>query len=154
MERRTWRRRVPPVQKLRVTEAAPQATPSKLGRVAFSALRISSAVAGIVGLAIAVLYGMYWHDNHDKPPNPKEQATILASVASRLVERGFVGCPTAQQVLELSEQSERETLRRITTGLDPWGTPYQIRCDLDRMHAYSMGPDRKPGTEDDLHGLR
>ncbi|MGC4089962.1 MAG: hypothetical protein QM756_19155 [Polyangiaceae bacterium] len=137
-----------------MTEASPRPTPSRVLRLASSALRISAAVAGIVGLTVAVLYAKYWHDNHDRPPNPKVQATMLGSAAARLVERGFVGCPTAQQVLDLSEQPERENLRQVAAALDPWGTPYQIRCDLDRVHAYSMGPDRKPGTDDDLHGLR
>ena len=43
-------------------------------------------------------------------------------------------------------------LKRIS--LDPWGTPYQIRCDLDHVRVFSMGPDRKAGTEDDIHASR
>jgi hypothetical protein len=35
---------------------------------------------------------------------------------------------------------------------DPWGTPYQLRCvDGEWPRVFSAGPDRIPGTGDDVH---
>lgn len=33
---------------------------------------------------------------------------------------------------------------------DPWGKPYQIRCDSDELRVFSYGPDGKDGTADDI----
>jgi hypothetical protein len=138
-----------------VTEVAPHSNPSKLRGLGRSALRIALAVVGIVALALVVLLGLNWSKyRHANGPNPKVDATIVGSAAEHLVLRGFAGCPTVQQVLDLSEEPERRELRRITNGIDPWGMPFQIRCDLDRVHAFSMGPDRQPGTQDDIHASR
>lgn len=34
---------------------------------------------------------------------------------------------------------------------DPWGRPYQYLYDAEAPLLFSMGPDKRPGTEDDLH---
>jgi general secretion pathway protein G len=33
---------------------------------------------------------------------------------------------------------------------DPWGTPFRVECDGDRVSVASDGPDRKKGTPDDI----
>lgn len=36
--------------------------------------------------------------------------------------------------------------------VDPWGTPYQVRCVGDALpRVFSAGPDRVAGTRDDVH---
>jgi hypothetical protein len=40
----------------------------------------------------------------------------------QLLADGFAGCPTVQQVLELSEGPSKSELRKEMTCLDPWGT--------------------------------
>lgn len=35
-------------------------------------------------------------------------------------------------------------------AVDPWGEPYRIECHGDVPRAYSNGPDRTPGTADDV----
>ncbi|MHC4549997.1 MAG: hypothetical protein ACYTEZ_14590 [Planctomycetota bacterium] len=42
-------------------------------------------------------------------------------------------------------------LRR--SGLDPWGEEYLLELDGDRPIVYSAGPDREPGTGDDVYTL-
>jgi prepilin-type N-terminal cleavage/methylation domain-containing protein len=54
-------------------------------------------------------------------------------------------CPTVEQL-----KSEKI----LDTGFslkDPWGTAYKIACDQDEITCTSAGPDRKEGTDDDVH---
>jgi len=54
-------------------------------------------------------------------------------------------CPTMDQL-----KSEKV----LDTGFnvkDPWGKPYGLSCDADEITCTSAGPDRKEGTEDDIH---
>ncbi|SET39762.1 type II secretion system major pseudopilin GspG [Thalassotalea agarivorans] len=69
--------------------------------------------------------------------------------------------PTTEQGLEaLVDQTDIEPLpRRFPEGgyikrlpKDPWGSDYQLLNpgENGRMDVFSMGPDREPGTEDDI----
>lgn len=54
-------------------------------------------------------------------------------------------CPTVDQL-----KSERD----LDTGFslkDPWGNLYKVSCDADEINCTSAGPDRKEGTDDDIH---
>ena len=55
-----------------------------------------------------------------------------------------VDCPSFETLREdglLDEGSPRH---------DPWGNPWIIRCDGARVIVGTNGPDRQPGTEDDI----
>jgi general secretion pathway protein G len=34
---------------------------------------------------------------------------------------------------------------------DPWGSTFKLACDTDEITCSSLGPDRKDGTDDDIH---
>ena len=54
-------------------------------------------------------------------------------------------CATVEQL-----KAEKD----LDTGFslkDPWGNPYKVSCDADEINCTSAGPDRKEGTEDDIH---
>jgi general secretion pathway protein G len=54
-------------------------------------------------------------------------------------------CPTVEQL---------RTERDLDTGFnlkDPWGNLYKLSCDTDEITCTSAGPDKKEGTEDDIH---
>jgi len=54
-------------------------------------------------------------------------------------------CPTVDQL---------KTEKDLDTGFslkDPWGVPYKLGCESDEITCTSSGPDRKEGTEDDIH---
>ena len=54
-------------------------------------------------------------------------------------------CPTVAQL---------KTEKDLDTGFnlkDPWNNPYNLSCDSDEITCTSAGPDRKEGTEDDIH---
>jgi hypothetical protein len=40
------------------------------------------------------------------------------------------------------------------TGLDPWGVAFQIQCERERVRVFSMGPDKLPGTTDDISSMQ
>ncbi|MGC4087938.1 MAG: hypothetical protein QM756_08580 [Polyangiaceae bacterium] len=75
---------------------------------------------------------------------------MLSSAAQGLIIDGFVGCPTVQQVIALTKEPARSELTLETNGIDRWGTPYQVECDVDRLRAFSVGADKKAGTADDI----
>ena len=54
-------------------------------------------------------------------------------------------CPSVDQL---------KTERDLDTGFsakDPWGGLYKVSCDADDIICTSPGPDKKEGTEDDIH---
>lgn len=54
-------------------------------------------------------------------------------------------CPTVDQL---------KTEKDLDTGFnskDPWGSVYKLSCDSDEIACTSAGPDRKEGTDDDIH---
>jgi len=124
--------------------------------VARSALRITLAVVAIVA-AVAVAWlatGGLDKFRRAGAPGPIAIATLLRGAAQQVIGDGFVGCPTAQQVLDLTQEPQRRELRSQITGVDPWGTPYQIDCANERLRVFSAGPDKKPGTADDIRALQ
>ena len=87
-------------------------------------------------------------------PSPRSNISVLESNAANLRYLGFAGCPTVQQVLELTPEPARTDMLMDTNGIDPWGTPYQIECDHDKVRVFSMGPDKQAGTADDIRWNR
>jgi general secretion pathway protein G len=54
-------------------------------------------------------------------------------------------CPTIDQL---------RTEKLLDTGFsmkDAWGGVFKLSCDTDEITCTSAGPDRKEGTEDDIH---
>jgi type II secretion system (T2SS) protein G len=132
-----------------VSEPAPAR--SKVGAVGRSALRVALAVAAILAVVVvgAVAYG--WNKfQRAGASSPRTQVILLRQATMQLLADGFAGCPTVQQVLELSAEPSRTELRKETTGLDPWGAPFQVQCDREHVRVFSMGPDKLPGTTDDI----
>jgi hypothetical protein len=78
---------------------------------------------------------------------------MLRAAVLQLWADGFAGCPTVRQVLELNLELLESELRKETTGIDPWGTPYQIQCDRDHVLVFSLGPDKRAGTADDIKSI-
>ena len=52
-------------------------------------------------------------------------------------------CPQA-----LAELESRGIVDRLRA--DPWGEPFTFECSKERRIVSSPGPDRKPGTSDDV----
>jgi general secretion pathway protein G len=54
-------------------------------------------------------------------------------------------CPTIDQL------KQEKILDTGFSVKDPWGSPFKLGCDPDEINCSSAGPDRKDGTEDDIH---
>jgi hypothetical protein len=135
--------------------SGPSLAHSKSGSIARSTLRVALAVAGIVVVAVvgALVYG--W-DKFQRAgaSSPRTHVILLRQATMQLQADGFAGCPTAQQVLDLSQEPSKSELQKEMSGLDPWGTPFQIQCDRERVRVFSMGPDKLPGTADDIGSMQ
>lgn len=133
----------------------PSPASSKGENVARSALRIALAVAGIVAVVVigALAYG--W-DKFQRAgaPGPRSHVALLRQATMQLLADGFAGCPTVQQVLELASEPAKSELQKETTGFDPWGTPFQIHCDGERVRVFSIGSDKLTGTADDISSMQ
>jgi general secretion pathway protein G len=54
-------------------------------------------------------------------------------------------CPSVDQL---------KTEKDLDTGFnsrDPWGGLYKVSCDAEEISCSSPGPDKKEGTDDDIH---
>lgn len=54
-------------------------------------------------------------------------------------------CPTVEQL------KKEKFLGGDFNVKDPWGNPLKLSCDSDEVSCSSAGPDRKEGTDDDIH---
>ena len=54
-------------------------------------------------------------------------------------------CPSVDQL-----KAERN-LEAGFNAKDPWGGLYKVTCDADEITCTSPGPDKKDGTDDDIH---
>jgi type II secretory pathway pseudopilin PulG len=119
-----------------------------------SVFRIVLAVVAIVAVAAVGAWALSWRKlQRAGAPSPRSNVGMLRAAALRLRADGFNGCPTARQVLELAEGSWKTELRKATNGNDPWGTPFRVVCDEDRVRVFSLGPDKLAGTEDDVSSI-
>ena len=53
-------------------------------------------------------------------------------------------CPSMSQLVEGKE------LDSASKQDDPWGMPWILSCTEDEVYVQSSGPDKKPGTADDI----
>jgi general secretion pathway protein G len=54
-------------------------------------------------------------------------------------------CPTIEQLKQEKFLGSDFALK------DPWGNPIKLSCDVDEITCMTAGPDRKEGTDDDIH---
>ncbi len=75
----------------------------------------------------------------------KTEVKSVSGVAELyLSQHAGIECPT------LDELQQSRLLRRGASGKDPWGNQYEIVCQDGDVNVTSAGPDREPGTTDDV----
>jgi general secretion pathway protein G len=119
------------------------------GRVASRGLTLVELVIviTIIGvLTAAISIGVL---QAQKRANAGAAKTACSTVRSATMQWKAVNpgadCPTVAQL---------KTERDLDTGFslkDPWGNFYQLACDTDEITCTSAGPDKKEGTDDDIH---
>jgi type II secretion system (T2SS) protein G len=134
----------------------PEGVTSKGRGAKRTALRVALIVFGALVLLTVVKVASVGLQRFKQAGGPSSRSSIsvLESNAANLRHFGFAGCPTVQQVLELTPEPARTDMRLDTNGIDPWGTPYQVECDHQKVHVFSMGPDKQAGTADDIRWNR
>jgi general secretion pathway protein G len=124
---------------------------SKSGQVVRSVLRVALVVVATVTVMVLGTLAFKWKElKQAGAPTTKSNALMLQAAVLQLWADGFTGCPTVQQVLELNLEPLKSELKQETNGKDPWGTPYQIQCDQGQVLVFSLGPDKRAGTADDI----
>jgi general secretion pathway protein G len=103
----------------------------------------------VVVVAVRKVASMWSDFKRAGEPTPLTITAQLRAAALQLRFEGFTGCPTVQQVLE-SSLAIRHDIQQATNGIDPWGMPYQLECAKDQVRVFSMGPDKRAGTGDDI----
>ena len=104
-------------------------------------------VLALIGLISAVVgNGIYRHFLDGRIRTAKLQLREVVGAAQHsMIDDG--SCPTVEQLVA------RQDLRNVPR--DPWGTPLVLQCPSehgkDPVDVISAGPDRKPGTDDDLN---
>jgi general secretion pathway protein G len=127
---------------------------STLDRVLRSALRVALVVVAAITVLVVGRLAFKWDElKKAGAPTTKSNALMLQAAVLQLWADGFTGCPTVQQVLDLNVEPLKSELRKETTGIDPWGTPYRIQCDQDQVLVFSLGPDKRAGTADDITSI-
>ncbi len=74
-------------------------------------------------------------------------ACNTARGATVMWKNGHTGdeCPTIEQL------KQEKFLGSDFAVKDPWGNPLKLSCDVDEITCTTAGPDRKEGTDDDIH---
>ncbi len=114
---------------------------SNTGKISRGALFFGGALAALGAVTAVVVAHAGTKDDRAAAVDTGRQ--VLAAVASWQTENAD-GCPTITQLMEDGR------LDRDARTDDPWGNRYRIVCDGLHAAVRSAGPDRRPGTADDL----
>jgi len=85
-----------------------------------------------------------------KVPGAKQKLVTTSAGAIRQavklwwLEHESSECPSVHELLSSG------TLDRASGERDAWGGPWRILCERDDVTVVSNGPDRQPGTDDDI----
>jgi general secretion pathway protein G len=114
----------------------------------FTLLEIMIVLA-IMGLIVtAVSIKVFSQLKKAKVQTAKIGVNKIAQATARAMAGGGSGCPKGIDDLIAQGELSKNDLK------DPWGTPYTYRCpgtiDPDGADIISAGPDKQPGTEDDI----
>ena len=100
------------------------------------------AVFALVGAATAIVVPYREAQVNEMMRSPEFSAPVIVSAALSW-QADKQGCPTTQA---LEAEHYLDPLR----ASDPWGSRYLIECGADNFRIHSLGPDRRPNTQDDV----
>lgn len=108
----------------------------------------AAAVIGLVLLlstAIRVVWLVVPRCRGSPIEDARTDAMAVRSAVELYVAQSPGGpCPT------MADLTRERILSTSTRTDDPWGEPFRITCVADEIVVWSTGPDRRPGTADDV----
>jgi general secretion pathway protein G len=72
--------------------------------------------------------------------------TIRAGIKAWWIDHDSSSCPDVKMLIDDGALERGKAVRA-----DGWGEPWRILCESYDVTVSSKGPDKKPGTEDDIH---
>lgn len=109
------------------------------------------AAVVVVAIGVAVVGKIFVLPAGSGGPSKVREAAIGALEVHKAAETFLAleapspgDCPKVQDLVTAKRLDASKTK-------DPWGAPYEIRCDGDFIRALSPGRDGKLGTPDDVH---
>ena len=115
-------------------------------RRGFSLIEIVVAIAIIAMISGGIVVAVMAHKRHaDITLTTTNAETILGGVKAWQLEHDSGSCPTVPMLI-----SDGEIARGKSTKADAWGQPWLIKCEENDVTVSSRGPDKLPGTEDDI----
>ena len=100
------------------------------------------AIFALFGTVFAVVIRYRQAQVTEMMLSPEFSAPVIVS-AAQAWQTDKQGCPTAEKL-------EAEHFLDPLRATDPWGSPYLIECGEDDFGIHSLGPDRRPNTQDDV----
>jgi hypothetical protein len=101
-------------------------------------------LAAMLGALYVVLARTYLPSRREDTIHGARHAKAAAELYQALDCASTPCCPTPQDLVRARKMD-------ASRAEDSWGTPYRIVCAGDgTIHAVSAGPDRTPGTPDDI----
>jgi general secretion pathway protein G len=123
-------------------EVCPARRPRARGVTLFEVLIVVTIIA-LISAGIG-LHALKMKTIADEEQALTDGRTVLTGVEAYWALHGGSRCPSVDEMM-------REKLfRRDGRGRDPWGQSWRIECTEGEAVVNSNGPDRKPGTEDDI----
>ena len=100
------------------------------------------AIFALFGAAVAIVAPQKQAQVNEMMNSPQVEARVIVSSAMAWQARN-PGCPTIQDLVA-------EPYLDPAFETDPWGSRYLIECGADHFKIHSLGPDRRPNTQDDV----
>jgi general secretion pathway protein G len=101
------------------------------------------AIMALVSAAVAVA-AMKYYDHAKKTTTATNAQTLREAVKGWWALYDSSRCPTVNELVTDG------ILDEVAPRKDPWGTAWRIECNGSAVVVTSDGPDRQPGTSDDI----
>jgi general secretion pathway protein G len=101
------------------------------------------SIMAIVAGGVAVAAMKYWNRAREQTAKTNARG-IRHAVKGWWLTQGDMRCPNVAELLSAG------VLDDDSPPQDPWGNPWHIECDSERVTVSSDGPDRQNGTADDI----
>jgi hypothetical protein len=105
--------------------------------------RVRVAILALISAGVALAAIKFFDDARVRHAKTSARG-IRGAVKAWWINHDAAECPGVEELIR------EGTLDRDSTRVDPWGEAWRVECDERDVTVVSAGPDRKPGTKDDI----